>query len=133
MIEDRIGKLHGVAGKFGQNGDGRDERENGRRRERPGRNVGGVFGFALRRAYRQRKAAREHAERAGTDDRDRGKSDPRSDPSVDRQHDGAVRRPADDRRGAAPERARQEAPAQRSAEHGPKRGREQRAEGSIQR
>ena len=65
MIEDRIGKLHGVAGKFGQDGDGRGERENGRRGERPGRDVGGVFGLALRRAYRQRKAAREHAERAG--------------------------------------------------------------------
>ena len=131
MIEDRIGELHGVAGKFGQDGDGRDQRKNGRRRERPGRDCRGGFGFAPGRAHRQRKGARQDAERAGAEHRGRGKSDPRSDPSVDRQQRGAVRRPADDRRGAAGEHARQQAPAQRGAEQGPERGREQGTEQGI--
>ena len=79
MIEDRIRKLHGGTGKFGQDRDGRGERENGRGGERPGRDVGGVFGLALRRARRQRKSTCQDAERTGTEHRDRRKSDPRSD------------------------------------------------------
>ena len=126
MIENRVGEVNRVTGTSSAGSPRPAPAPAPRRRERPPWYRRRGVGIGVRRELERRDADGD-AERRDGDDGKRRKSDQKE----NRQRCGAMDRPTHDRRSTDRQRPRQQMAGQRIAQQAPKRGRQQRAESSI--